>query len=113
MIRGVTVRLLQRTQTGVDAFNAPVYSVVPVEISDVLVGQPSSEDVLSSVQLYGKKAVYWLAIPKGDAHDWTDVDVELPAPFIGKYRTFGFPVAGIEENVPLRWNQKVMVERYG
>ena len=42
-------------------------------------------------------------------HDWTDTKVE----FFGKtWKTVGEPVEGIEENIPLRWNKKVVVERY-
>ena len=45
--------------------------------------------------------------------DWTDTEVILPEPFAGRYRTIGYPTAGIEANIPLRWNKKVKVERYG
>ena len=60
--------------------------------------------------LFGKKAVYTLAIPKGDTHKWEDSVVEF---FGHKWKTFGFPIEGIESNIPLDWNKKVMVERYG
>lgn len=113
MIHGITVTLMERTQTGTDAFNRPVYTETPVQVPDVLVGQPTTDDVITTTDLTGRKAVYWLAIPKGDTHDWEDVVVVLPAPFAGRYRTIGIPIAGIEENIPLRWNAKVLVERYG
>ena len=62
------------------------------------------------MNLTGKKAVYTLAIPKGDTHDWEDKEVK----FFGKrWRTFGIPLEGIEQLIPLDWNKKVMVERYG
>ncbi|MBQ3321895.1 MAG: hypothetical protein IJH05_03510 [Firmicutes bacterium] len=112
-ITGITVTLYVKTQAGVDALNHPVYSETPVQVEDVLVAPASSDDLIDSTMLEGKKAVYTLAIPKGDTHDWLDVKVELPEPFAGVYKTFGFPTAGIEANIPLRWNKKVMVERYG
>lgn len=113
MIQGTTIKIEVKTQTGVDALNRPIYSTTEEEVSDVLVGEPSADDITSTMSLYGKKVKYTLAIPKGDAHTWEDTFVILPAPFEGKYKTIGYPTAGIEENIPLRWNKKVMIERYG
>lgn len=113
MIHGISVTLHQRTQTGTDPFGVPVYEVTPVRVDDVLVGQPSTDDIATTLDLTGRRAQYWLAIPKGDAHDWEDAVVEIPAPMAGTYRAIGIPIAGIEENIPLRWNRKVLVERYG
>lgn len=113
MIQGITITLIAKTQTGVDAFNKAVYSDTLIPVANVLVGQPTTDDITTSLSLYGKKAVYVLGIPKEDANDWTDVEVVLPTPFEGRYRTFGFPVVGIPANVPLSWNKKVWVERYG
>ncbi|WP_256126938.1 hypothetical protein [[Ruminococcus] torques] len=48
--------------------------------------------------------------PKGDKHTWKDNKVE----FFGEiWKVIGFPQQGIEQNIPLEWNQKWMVERYG
>lgn len=110
MIHGITVRLYEKTQTGTDAFNAPIFSETPVEVKNVLIGEPTTDDVVNSLQLYGKRIAYTLAIPKGDEHDWEDVTVEF---FGQKFRTYGGVVQGIEELVPLCWNKKVKVERYG
>lgn len=109
-MRGITVTLYEQTQTGTDAFNAPVYEETPVEVENVLVAPASTAEILDNVNLYGRKAVYTLAIPKGDTHDWDNVRVD----FFGRsWRTFGFPTEGIEHLIPLSWNRKVMVERYG
>ena len=110
MIKGIPVTLYLTTKTGVDAFNAPVYSEEPVTVDNVLVTPVSAEDVISGVQLYGKHAVYELCIPKEDSHNWEDKTVEF---FGQKWRTFGFQQQWIPENVPLSWNMKVKVERYG
>ena len=76
----------------------------------MLVAPASADDIVSQLNLTGKKAVYTLAIPKGDKHNWLDRRVQ----FFGEtWQTFGFPVKGIEENIPLDWNEKVMVEKYG
>lgn len=113
MIKGITVQLIVKTQTDVDALNHPIYKDSVVEVNNVLVGQPSSDEIESTLSLYGKKAKYTLAIPKGDNNIWTDTEVILPSPFQGKYRTIGYPTAGIEANIPLSWNKKIMVEQYG
>ena len=83
---------------------------MPVDIPDVLVGQPTTDDITASVQMYGKKIEYILGIPKGDTHDWTDAEVII---WGEPYRTVGYPQTGIQENIPLRWGQNVKVERYG
>ena len=111
MIHGVTIQLGVTVQTDVNDFGEKVKSVEYVDVQDVLIGQPSADDLISSVELTGSKTVYMLAIPKGDAHIWTDTTVILPEPFAGTYRTVGEPTAGIEANIPLRWNKKVRVER--
>ena len=113
MIKGVTVTLIEKQKTGVDAFNTDIVEDVAVPVENVLVGEPSSDDVTDTLNLYGKVVSYVLAIPKGDEHKWTDAEVILPKPFDGKYRTIGYPTSGIEELIPLAWNKKVKVERYG
>ena len=70
MITGRTVVLLEKQQTGVDAFNRPTYAEVPVEVENVLIAPLSDQEVLDTLNLTGRKAVYQLGIPKGDAHDW-------------------------------------------
>ena len=110
-IHGIPVTLHTKTKTGEDAFGAPIYSTNPVIVDNVLVSPAKSggEDIIDTQQLEGKRAEYVLAIPKGDAHEWRDSIVE----FFGlRWRTFGLPTEGIEENIPLEWNKKVLVERY-
>ena len=108
-MRGITVTLYEKTQTGTDRFNAPVYEETPVEVENVLVAPATTQEILDTVNLYGRKAVYTMAIPKGDTHDWGNVRVDF---FGQSWRTFGIPTAGIEALIPLSWNKKVMVERY-
>lgn len=109
MIKGMDIILHEMKQTGVDGFKRPIYEEQTEVIKNVLVAPASSDDVVSSQDLYGKKAVYTLAIPKGDMHDWRDATVEF---FGREWKTFGIPLEGMEENIPLDWNKKVMVEAY-
>lgn len=110
MLRGITVTLYDVTQTGVDGFNKPVYEETPVLINNVLVAPTTSDDIPTALDLDGKKAVYTLAIPKGDAHIWENRDVEF---FGERWHTIGFAYGGIDDLIPLSWNKKIMVERYG
>lgn len=109
-IKGMTIILVDKVQIGVDPFGKPIYEDKDIEVENVLIQPTSSDDIVNQLSLTGKKAVYTLAIPKGDTHDWEDKEVK----FFGKrWRTFGIPLEGIEELIPLDWNKKVMVERYG
>ena len=109
MLKGIDITLYAKTQTGEDAFRDPIFEEVPVTVHNVLVGEPSAEDITTELQLTGRRLAYTLAIPKGDTHDWDDVRVEF---FGQKFRTCGGVVQGIESMIPLCWNKKVQVERY-
>lgn len=114
MLKTITILLFEATEGEPDEFNhRAVEHVTAEEVSGVLVGEPSTEDVTNSLNLYGKRVAYTLAIPKGDAHSWVNALVVLPEPFEGEYRTIGYPTAGIEANIPLKWNKKVNIERIG
>lgn len=108
-LKGTTVNLSVREQTGVDDFNAPVYRETTVAVGNVLICPASTEDIASDIQLYGKHAVYELHIPKTDTHIWEDQTVE----FYGqKWRTFGTVLEWMEVLTPGPWNRKIKVERY-
>ena len=111
MLRGITVYLYEKKQTGTDPLGNPIYEEEAVPVENVLIApaQETGGDIVSSTDFEGKKEVYVMAIPKGDAHNWLDKHVE----FWGRrWKTIGFPKEGIEEMLPLLWNKKVMVERY-
>lgn len=109
-IRGIPVILYDRVQTGTDDFHAPVYLEIPVTVENVLVCPVSTQDIITDFQLYGKRAEYELCIPKEDSHTWEDRVVEF---FGQKWHTFGIPQQWQESQLPLAWNKRVKVERYG
>lgn len=111
-MKGVTVTLEKKTQTGTDGFGQPIYTSESISVDDVLVGEPSTDDITNNLAMYGKTIVYTLAVPKGDMNDWEDTYVTLPEPMGGTFHTVGIPTAGIEENIPTRWNKKVHLERF-
>ena len=108
-IKGIDVTLYEKTQNGTDDFNKEVFVETATTVKNVLVAPASAQETLDGINLYGKKAVYTLAIPKGDTLAWEDCRVS----FFGQdWRVFGIPLEGIECNIPLAWNKKVTVERY-
>lgn len=109
-MKGTTVQLVKKTITSYDDFGAPIYSEELVDVPDVLVGNPSTNDMVNTLSLYGKYIAFVLGIPKGDTNDWTDTEVII---WGKRYRTIGYPETGEPENIPLRWGKNVKVERYG
>lgn len=108
-LHGITIQLYEKNESGRDAFNRPTYTETATDVENVLIGEPSTEDIVDTFNLTGKRLAYTLAIPKGDTHTWTDRKVGF---FGGLFRTIGEPTQGIEEMIPLSWNKKVKVERY-
>lgn len=109
LIKGITVTLINKKEVGRDPFDKPIVKDVPIKVDNVLVSPTSTDDIVNQLNIDGKKAVYTLAIPKGDNNNWEDAEVF----FFGKrWRIFGIPTEGIDHLIPLDWNKKVMVERY-
>lgn len=108
-IKGITVTLWEEQEVGRDPFGKPIKEEAPIPVRNVLVSPTSSTDVLNTQDLTGRTAVYTLAIPKGDTHNWENKKVS----FFGQdWRSFGIPLQGMEHLVPLDWNMKVQVERF-
>lgn len=113
-MRGITVTLYTTVQDGTDALNRPIYKETAVNVDNVLIGEPTTDDITSSTALYGKQITYMLGIPKGDTHDWKDKKVSWTDSYgTHTVRTFGFPITGIEANIPGKWHMKVRCEAYG
>lgn len=109
MIKGITVTLYNRTQTGTDGMNMPVYTETAETVQNVLVAPVSGAEITDALTLHGAKIVYQLGIPKGDAHEWHDRTVEF---FGRKWHTVGDVTEGVESLIPLNWNRKINVEAY-
>lgn len=112
LLKGIPVVLITKTGSGRDAFNRPVTAETRTTVDNVLVAPVSQTDVavINELAMNGKKAVYQLAIPKEDANSWEDAEVEF---FGERWKTAGYSTMGIESLIPLGWNRKVLVERYG
>lgn len=108
-LKGIPVTLVDKVETGEDDFGHPIFEDKKIVVENVLVAPTSTQDVLNKLSITGKKAVYTIAIPKGDTNNWENREVEF---FGRKWRTIGLPEEGIESMIPLQWNRKVMVEVY-
>lgn len=105
---GIDITIFSKTKTDIDPLGNPIYTTKAETVSNVLVAPATSEDITDSTDLQGGKALYTLAIPKGDTHDWNDIQVQ----FWGHtWQTHGMPLTGIEANIPLDWNTKILIER--
>ena len=109
-MRGITVTLHERTQTGTDPLGQPIYTEAAVAVDNVLVAPSSSIEVLDQTNLDGRKSDYIMAIPKGDTHEWKAG--KMVSFFGADWRIVELPTEGIEWLIPLSWNKKVKVERY-
>lgn len=109
-MKTVDVILYNEVDTGArDRTNKPIMTEIATNVSGVLYAPVSADDVTNTLNLEGKRAIYQLAIPKGDTNNWNDAKVY----FLGRFwRTIGIPEEGIEANIPLKWNKKVKVECY-
>lgn len=116
-IKGTTVILYEEEQIGIDPLGNPIIKENTVEVENVLVGEPTTDDITTSTNIYGKVIKYMLGIPKGDTHDWVNKKVEWVDAYGINHvvQTFGFPITGIEANLPavLPWHMKVRCEDYG
>lgn len=109
-MQGIPVTLITRTQTGVNDFDEPIYEESEEIVENVLIAPTSSTDIPDTLELDRTKVTYTLAIPKGDTHEWFGNKVI----FFGQtWRVCTQPIEGIEHLIPLQWNRKVVVERYG
>ena len=85
----------------------------PVQVENVLVGEPGTEDVEVQTGIPGPHQVFTLGIPKGDAHAWTDrrVSWSVPGGEAVTARAFGHAVTGVEQLIPGPWHKKVRCVR--
>ena len=110
MIKGTTVILYDKTETGRDALNAPIYTETAIQIDNVLIEPVSGQEAIEALDLTGRRAVYRLHIPKTDTHQWENRKVS----FRGEdWLTFGTMNTYMPENTPTAWNKSIQVERYG
>lgn len=108
-IKGIPITLIDKVESGKDPFGNPIYEDKEITVKNVLVSPTTSDDVISQLNLTGRKAIYTLAIPKGDTHQWENKEVRF---FGQRFKVFGKPLQGIEHLIPLDWDKKVTVEIY-
>lgn len=77
-------------------------------IHNVLIGQPATSQSENAASQTGLLRTFTLAIPKGDTHSWTNRIVGF---FGSLFRTVGYPLEGIEDNIPLCWHKQINVRQ--
>lgn len=108
-IKGITVTLINKIETGKDGFGHPVYKESRVNVKNVLVAPAGTTEIVDMFNLTGKKGVYNLAIPK----EIIMFGRTRKLKFFGElWQVIGLAQEGIADNIPLSWNQKWMVARY-
>ena len=65
MLKGIDITLYEKTQSGTDEADAPVYTETPVTVHNVLVGEPSAEEITTELQLTGQAAGLHAGHPQG------------------------------------------------
>ena len=100
LLKGIHVVLITKTVIGKDGFNRDITEDVRETVENVLVAPVSQTDVavINELAMNGKKAVYQLAIPKGDTHNWEDAEIEF---FGERWRSVGMTTQGLEHLIPL------------
>ena len=108
-MRGITVTIHPKAELTANSIGETTITYGDaINVENVLVAPSTAEEITEADNLYGKKAVYTLGIPKGDTNDWEDQWVT----FFGlDWQTFGIPLEGIDGLVPTAWNKKVTVMR--
>ena len=53
-----------------DKTKKPITDEVPIWVPGVLIAPVSTDDVVTTINLTGRTAVYQIAIPKGDQNNW-------------------------------------------
>ena len=109
MIKRISIKLHEKKEVNRDAFEHPVYKEEVSVIEDVLVAPVSTTEAIDIQNLTGKKAIYNIAIPKGDTHNWKDNRIEF---FGDSWQIIGPVKRGIEENIPGKWHDIWTVARY-
>lgn len=109
-IQGIPVTLYERTLAGTDGFGRAVYTETAVTVEDVLVAPAADTEIPTVTDPEGRKAVYQIAIPKGDVHQWEGRKVRF---FDTDWQVIGLGKRGIDDLLPLRWNEIWLVARYG
>jgi len=96
-------------KTAIRGTDIVLYSGTVTEIvHNVLIGQPATSQSENAALQTGLLRTFTLAIPKGDTHSWTNRIVGF---FGSLFRTVGYPLEGIEENIPLCWHKQVNVRQ--
>jgi hypothetical protein len=111
LFKGELVRIELTAQSGVDAFNAPVFETTLLEVADVLVSPGATRDIEQSNRPDGARLAYTLHFPKAFTEAFEEKLDGLWIQVRGeRLRVVGSPRAYAPELTPGAWNMPVEVE---
>lgn len=50
---GITITLMKKTPSGTDGFGRTMYDTETVSVDDVLVGEPTTDEITNDLAMYG------------------------------------------------------------
>lgn len=107
-MKGETVTVLTRTQTGVDEGNNPTYEQSARNVSDVLVSPSDNADSSDAIRPDGVEIVLTALFPRTYAGSLRGSDVRVRGDL---YHVVGDPIAVDGGMRPTRWNRTVNLSR--
>lgn len=111
-LKGLTVTVLHPVPASTDPFGAPVPGTpAPEDVADVLVDNPTSTDIESTVRQYGVSCDLTLHFPKDYTGSLRGCSVELPAPWSDEFEVMGDPMPYDPALVPTSYGMPVHVRR--
>lgn len=108
MIRGRTVTVVTKVQSGTDRFNDPVFAETSSDVQNVVIQRGESSD-LDATRPEGARVDFTLHFPKTYAGDLRGAEVILYGEFAGRYKVVGEPYPYMVENTPTPWYMPVEV----
>lgn len=114
-MRGVSVDVWRKAPKKVDGvvqhdrFGNVIYTSSKTTVADVLVSPGATAD-LEAARPEGVTVAYTLHFPKTFTGSLEGAEIDLPAPWTGRYSVIGDPREYIDANTPTRWHMPVEVE---
>lgn len=107
-MKGETVVVLRREQTGTDAFNEPVYEWTETAVEDVLTSPGPRSDLDDSNRPDGVLVAWTCHFPKAFTGSLRGAQIKVRADV--PRAVIGDPQPYMDANTPGRWNRPVELE---
>ena len=109
MISGASVDVYAEVATGTDRFVNVVYTSTKTTVDNVLIVPGATADLEAS-RPEGVTVAYTLHFPKSFTGSLEGAEIELPAPYGGRYSVIGVSAPYMDANTPTPWHMPVEVQ---